>query len=307
MRSSIFSAVTFCVLLSAPAAHPAESERMDRSTGSSSLHSTGCIRGFVRTESDSLPISYANIILTGTLHGASSLDDGSFLLSGIDPGRYTVAVMAMHYCTARLPDVIVVSGDTTTILCTLTRAGLTAAAAAAESIGVEITLDSDDLPCDITPGKPRFRVGDEPAFDVIIYNRSADTIYLPLRLDGSTQGVRFPHASISIDGPADGISSTSVFGCGYINQLQTEDFVKLEPGDLFRPFAGMFRFSSARNLTFAKPGRYTVTFTYSTDEGDIREWLGTNMIERIPPALSKLMRRVPRVTIIKSIEVDVVE
>ncbi|MCU0639474.1 MAG: von Willebrand factor type A domain-containing protein [Candidatus Krumholzibacteria bacterium] len=72
--------------------------------------STGILGGTVTREADGTPVQYANVVLVGTKMGGMTLSDGSFLISGIPAGDYTVRVMMMGYRTEEKAGVRVVAG-----------------------------------------------------------------------------------------------------------------------------------------------------------------------------------------------------
>ena len=55
-----------------------------------------------------------------------------------------------------------------------------------------------------------------------------------------------------------------------------------------------------------KPGRYTASFHYSTNETNVRKWLGDYRPDRVPETMARLFRRVPLVDDSCSVEFTVV-
>jgi Ca-activated chloride channel family protein len=74
----------------------------------------GTIHGKV-TKADGSPIPYANVILVGTTIGAMTLADGSFTITAIPPGTYTVRAMMMGFKAVE-KDSVTVAAETTTNL-----------------------------------------------------------------------------------------------------------------------------------------------------------------------------------------------
>ncbi|HER43730.1 MAG TPA: carboxypeptidase-like regulatory domain-containing protein, partial [Candidatus Eisenbacteria bacterium] len=54
---------------------------------------TGSIFGVVTEKETGDPIAYANIVVEGTALDAFSKDDGSYVITGIPAGEYTVRAM----------------------------------------------------------------------------------------------------------------------------------------------------------------------------------------------------------------------
>ena len=57
------------------------------------------IRGFVYEELTGEPAMLANVYLTGTTYGASTDENGYFLISRIEPGSYALIVTYLGYDT----------------------------------------------------------------------------------------------------------------------------------------------------------------------------------------------------------------
>jgi hypothetical protein len=61
------------------------------------------IRGFIYEEANGEPAILANVYLLGTNYGASTDENGYFLISKINPGSYTLIVTYLGYDTIRTP------------------------------------------------------------------------------------------------------------------------------------------------------------------------------------------------------------
>ena len=170
-----------------------------------------------------------------------------------------------------------------------------------------------DIVCELSSLKDRYRVGDQPEISARIINGAEKPIYLVKALDGSDRKARFPHVYYTVSGVEGGLSDTLFGGCGVLNPLQTEDFISLEPGsgfDLYKQtdYHRFYRFSeSGRSVhsRFAKPGKYTFEFHYSTDNGNIKDWRGS--VNSTPTELNEIWRKVARVNLTCALTMDVVE
>ena len=59
----------------------------------------GIIRGFIYEEETGEPAIFCNIVLVGTLYGASTDVNGFFVISKINPGNYTLSITYLGYDT----------------------------------------------------------------------------------------------------------------------------------------------------------------------------------------------------------------
>ncbi|MDP6668797.1 MAG: TonB-dependent receptor, partial [Candidatus Krumholzibacteria bacterium] len=57
----------------------------------------GSVAGHMLDAANGKPLPYGNIVVIGTQFGAMTLDDGSFLISGLPPGTYTFRATYMGY------------------------------------------------------------------------------------------------------------------------------------------------------------------------------------------------------------------
>jgi len=166
------------------------------------------------------------------------------------------------------------------------------------------------IDCKLASLKDRYRVGDQPEISARIINGEEKAVYLVGTLDGSGRKARYPHVYYDVSGVEGGISETQFPGCGVLNPIRVEDFVRVEPGSDFDPHMqiGHYGFSKAEKLVhsrFVKAGSYTFKYHYSTENEDIKDWRGS--VLKTPSEVNELWRKVARVNIACSITVDVME
>lgn len=262
------------------------------------------LRGRVLDAETGEPLKYANVVIVGSQKGAMSDSTGYFTIRALPVGTHTVKAMRMGYPSST-SEVVLKAGTGNWHDFRLNRYGISRATASAESIGVDADVSSDDIECEIIPAKNEFRVGDTPAFDVILRNKSAKFFYLVYCTDSSNRRKRYPHVELNIEGPDNGVVVPGFDYCGTAGMLQHRDFFRVEPGSEFRPYELGYWPVWVTHGRFEEPGTYVVTFKYSTDEGDIRQWLGYRT--RVDSSISNWIRSVPRVELVDSIVLQVVE
>lgn len=60
---------------------------------------TGSVFGVVTDRETGLPIAHANVVIEGTLLDTLTLEDGSYFITGIPEGEYTVKAMMFGHTT----------------------------------------------------------------------------------------------------------------------------------------------------------------------------------------------------------------
>lgn len=137
----------------------------------------------------------------------------------------------------------------------------------------------DGFRCEISSSKSEYSIGETPEVSVKIINNSGQEVYLIGSLDGSEAGMRSPQCYFSITKPKK--DPLPAFArCGNMNALRSENFRKVEAGETFYPFQSDkkgFFFSSyqlQRKDHFRLPGKYRITFYYSTLSKDLQDYLG---------------------------------
>lgn len=268
----------------------------------------GTIAGIV-TDADGQPITYANVILLGTRLGASTAEDGSFRIANTPVGGYRMKVLAIGFEPAIVPVTVRANGLTRvpTIAVSKQRWGLSDSAAARVLIGTDVPSGGKSVTCRIRPRRATIHVGEHPAFDVQIANGTDSTLWLVPSLDGSARGARYPQVEIQIQGPPDGFQVPLAMACGNMNGLAEQDFVELKAGKSFDPFASGWLPHSVVAGTFRKPGKYVGTFRYSTNEPDVRKWLGWPPPSDVSEVMAEHLRHVPLLEIECATEFEVVE
>ncbi len=87
-----------------------------RKTGGAPLlaQSTGSITGKVVDEATGEPLPFVNIVIKGTTLGTASSDEGTFIITGLAPGTYTIVASLVGHFTREVPEVPVTAGASTT-------------------------------------------------------------------------------------------------------------------------------------------------------------------------------------------------
>jgi len=168
-------------------------------------------------------------------------------------------------------------------------------------------INTGDIVCEISAKKTSYVVGESPEIEVRLHNKTGQTVTLVGSLDGSDLGWRYPHCIFDVDGPP-GHRGPGIGRCGNTNPLRVKDFVQLHAGESLNPFMRIddYGFFSSGGLDFTHfmvPGKYQVSFRYSTNSSKILEWVG---IAGPPAQDSEVARLFPQVarfeTVSNSIE-----
>lgn len=78
---------------------------------SASANDTGSVSGQVTDDETGLPIVHANVIIEGTTLDALTQKDGSYIITGVPTGEYTVRAMMFGYTTEKKYRITVASGS----------------------------------------------------------------------------------------------------------------------------------------------------------------------------------------------------
>ena len=143
----------------------------------------------------------------------------------------------------------------------------------------EKTDNSKGFECSIVATKSTYDIGETPEITVAIKNNSGKAIYLIGSLDASEEQWRSPYCYFNIEKPKN--DSLPITGrCGNMNSLRKEDFKLVKSGEIFNPYQsidgyGFFgSYEIGRKENFQNPGKYKITFHYSTKSTKLDDYLG---------------------------------
>lgn len=282
--------IGFGLLASIPAAMPALAQ--------STAAGTGIVTGIVRNGDTGKPSAYANLMLMGTTWGCMSRADGSFRITDVPAGRYKLRVMQLACRSTTLDSVMVEPGRTTRVDVSIDPLWPESEVPKRSIVGTKTDATRDDLSCEIVPVGAPFHVGDAPKFRVVIHNVGEKSFYLVRAGRGADYGLRYPQARLKVEGPGR-VDSLPVLLDPKVSPVGFDEFVRVEPGGAFEPLG-----TYTSNKPFDRPGRYTVTFHYSTDAIDYAKWMDSRSRRPVLPEVLSRLSQVPRVDIEASIAVD---
>jgi hypothetical protein len=155
-----------------------------------------------------------------------------------------------------------------------------------------------EFACTISSERATYKVGEAPALNVRILNKSSAEVHLVGALDGSEVGWRFPKCRLEILDSA-GKAVVEPYGrCGNMNTLRPADFVAVPAAGEFNPFGkGFFGPHQLYRFPVKTPGTYTVRFFYSTAARSIEEFFGDERMlgqQGAAPEIQRLFDRVPK-------------
>lgn len=136
-----------------------------------------------------------------------------------------------------------------------------------------------------------------PSLSVRITNVSDRPVWMVGVLPGS-EGQRYPRYIAEIEGPAGPVEIRFPEGLDYVRGLQTDDFVRLNPGESFDPQRGQ-GFIPIQKLAWFKPrepGTYRLRVRFDATAQDARQWLGHSFV-RNREEVETLVRQVPHVQV----------
>lgn len=169
-------------------------------------------------------------------------------------------------------------------------------------------VNNNDFDCKISTSKKVYKIGETPELKVSIANNSKKDVYLIGSLDGSEEKRRNPHCYFTIEKPKNDLLPI-VRDCGNMNLLRKEDFKLIKAGESFNPYEsidGYGFFSSYemdREENFQIPGKYKITFHYSTASTKISDYFGGEAKD-----LKELFSKVPHIDLkSNTIEIEIRE
>jgi len=142
---------------------------------------------------------------------------------------------------------------------------------------------------------------------VEVRNAGPGDVWMVGVLDGSEDGVRYPHYRPSVTRDGVTVVEPRAPEDPLVGPLRVADFQRLRPGGAFDPtrrdgaaaYLPLFTFAS---FCPSERGDYRYTLTLSTESGRPEEWLGRFGQE----AVLDLVARVPRLTVTSNaLEVEV--
>ncbi len=140
-------------------------------------------------------------------------------------------------------------------------------------------VSNKDLVCILSAENLEIKLGELPKLKLTITNNSKQPIYLIGLLDGSGSEQRMPYYYFIINKP----KPDSIFfpRCKLLNPLKKEDFIRVNPGESFNPYARnnqsdwVYDHSISQKETFKNAGVYKISFQYNTTSMNINDFMGT--------------------------------
>jgi hypothetical protein len=242
-------------------------------------------------------------MIIGTRRGVMSGEDGKFRIVEVPAGSHHVRVTSLG-----MPGIIEIPVDvtagTTSEIGDLVLNPDVPSRPAPVSIGSRAEVLPSDLVATIRPAS-KFKIGDKALFEVRIHNHAAHPALLVQSVDASDAGAS-PNVKIEIVGPEGGFVVPGGGRCGNRNGASASDFIEVQPGGKFDPYAGGWLGANLAMGRFAKSGRYTATFHYKTTEQDPRSWMaGPCMGCQVPDFYRDLLERVPAVDLMATTTFEV--
>jgi hypothetical protein len=144
-------------------------------------------------------------------------------------------------------------------------------------------------------------LGGEIEVEVTVRNLGAEDVWIVGVVDGSEEGIRYPHYQPSVTRDGAVVAEPPPPEDPLVGPLRVADFRRLGPGEGFNPTRGegaaylpLITFATFRPT---EPGVYRYTLTLSTESQAPEEWLGRYNQEAERDAVLDLVARVPRLTV----------
>ena len=159
-------------------------------------------------------------------------------------------------------------------------------------------MSQEPIKIELSSTKGRHQSLNDPLdLSVRVTNVSDKPVWFVGVLPGS-EGLRYPQYVAEIEGPSGPVEMRFPEGMDYARGLQTEDFVRLAPGESFDPQQGK-SFIPIQQIAWFKPtepGKYRLRLRLDATAEDPRQWLGHTFV-RDQPQVETLLQRVPKVEI----------
>ncbi len=172
-----------------------------------------------------------------------------------------------------------------------------------------VNKQETEFECKLTSSKMVYELGEIPAVNVSIKNNSPNDIYLIPGLDGSEVKWRKPFCYFTIVNPRKDTVNINNGRCKFMNQLREEDFIKVKEKATFNPYTYpegqefTTYYANGNKENFKQPGKYQLTFHYSTNSNDIREFIGMGTTNS---NLDSLFKQIPKLELSSNtIEIEI--
>jgi len=272
--------------------------------------SLGIVSGIVVSKEDGLALKNASVIVRGKALGASTKGTGQFRIDRVPIGRQTLRVMMVGRKRVDL-EVTVLPGENPLGTIPLEFQAIRIADDGPPvqpyrggTVGSLVRGIEDQIACIVRIPEPEPTVGDRLQIDVRLYNLSRVETVLPLGRAGCDEfgsaGAQYPKIWIKVDGPPEGFVVEANGGLSETTELQIRDLPAVKPGDGIDPLRRGWRPRDLASGRFKKPGKYRVTFHYSTYESKASQWFEEANSESAN-ALTQRLSRVPLVRVEDSV------
>lgn len=161
----------------------------------------------------------------------------------------------------------------------------------------------------IVPERP-VAVGDPVPVALELRNVSDQPVWITGVLDGSEEGIRYPHYRPSVTREGVTVAAPPPPEDPLVSPLRVADFRLLRPGESCDPTraegdAAYIPLSTFANFRPPAPGVYELSLTFSTASASPEEWLGAFGQDAERAAVLERIAEVPRVTLSATAEVAV--
>jgi hypothetical protein len=154
-------------------------------------------------------------------------------------------------------------------------------------------------------------VGRPVDVEVEVRNQGTEDVWMVGVIDGSEEGIRYPHYRPSVTRGGIIVAAPSPPEDPLVGPLRVSDFRRLGPGEAFDPTgadddAAYLPLSTFASFHPAEPGVYRYQLAVSTESEMPEAWLGRFGQDTGRAAVLELITRVPRVTVTANVlEVEV--